>query len=467
MTKKTSNEIKASSWISLPLLKQQALSLAAECGLNTTVDPMDFLDIAKAFIVSSILGNGGNEQDKAMLARGRFSLMISASLGNRSAIKMLADEMSEFEFVEGSEDVGDLTHIQFQKIREVWKLLSRQPIKTKGSHPILPEVEEFHDVDFDALDFDEAVESTPPVTPKTPLGVIVVKTVGDPESGDGKNIGKRYSSLINKPLPLSGIMPAPNDILNAIRSEFPWAEAVAVRIENAFELQRSVGVEYPKLKPLLFVGPPGSGKTSLARRIASHLNLKAQVVAIGGTTDGASLGAVSRGWTGSRPCAPITFMADKQVGDPAIIADEIEKGVQVGNQNGSAIGTLLGMLGTPEAYYDGCLMSHVDLRHVTFMATANSVAGIPTALLDRFQIEFVPRPGEEHFDIVLASMRKRVADDMGTIPEFLPALDDIEFKVLRDFYLKQKGSLRLFERAFRAMLSEALQRQEMGSPYLQ
>ncbi|NKW11267.1 AAA domain-containing protein [Ochrobactrum tritici] len=96
-------------------------------------------------------------------------------------------------------------------------------------------------------------------------------------------------------------------------------------------------------------GPPGSGKTSLARRISEVLNRKAQIIAVGGSNDSAGLASIARGWNGTRPCSPVTFMADNLIADPVLIADEIEKG-SVASNNGSVVGTLLGMIGTPDSF---------------------------------------------------------------------------------------------------------------------
>src|SRR5690606_25640793 len=141
--------------------------------------------------------------------------------------------------------------------------------------------------------------------------------------------------------------------------------------------------------------------------------------------------------------------------DPCIIIDEVDKGAAVGSRNGSVAGTLLGMLGSPERFYDSCLLTTVDLSKMTFVATANDLTMIPDALLDRFSVIRIGRPSAEHFDIILASMRKKAARDLGVPVALLTELDYEETEALRTFFGKGGSSLRQFSRSFDYVLSQA------------
>lgn len=313
------------------------------------------------------------------------------------------------------------------------------------------------------LDFDNSDINSTPITQERLTcdgSHKVIREIGDAESADGRGIHKRYSRVLNKPLLLSCLMPKKGHLLSTLGSEFPWARGVVSAIEDAIDLQRSLGIHAPNLKPILLIGEPGTGKTTLALRIAEFLNLRSTILAVGGTGDAASLAAVTRGWSGSRPCAPFLAMHRHHVADPCMIVDELDKGGAVGGQNGSATGTLMSMLSSSEAYFDTCLLAEIDMSRVFWIATANSLDNIPPALVDRFQVFVVPRPESEHFGTVTKSMRAKLARELNTIPEFLPSMDENEFNALKSFFYENRGSLRQFDRVFRFIIGESLKREQ-------
>lgn len=292
-----------------------------------------------------------------------------------------------------------------------------------------------------------------------PEGVYVVRRIGDEGSSDGKSILKRYERIIDKKLKLNGKIPT-SEKMKKLKEEFPWARNVIQAIDNSFDLQRDFNGKSGRIKPLLLVGEPGTGKTSLALRIAEIMNVRSTVVAIGGSADSAALNALSRGWSSSKPCGVFLAMHSSKSADPCMILDEIEKGSAVSGQNGSAVGTLLSMLSTPHAYYDQCLLADIDMSHVTWIATANSIDRLPEALVDRFDVYTIPKPTAEHFGVILKGMKNKLAREFNTIPPFLPALDADELNALRSFFTDNRRSLRQFERMFRFVISEAQKREK-------
>lgn len=290
-------------------------------------------------------------------------------------------------------------------------------------------------------------------------GAVIVASVGDPDTNDGRNIAARYGDFIGRELPFSGTTPELGRIASVIAAEFPWADNVARDLERRIAISEAVGGVRQTFRPLLLLGPSGSGKTSLAVRLAELFGRKLTVIAAGGSSDSAGLGAVTRGWSGARPSGPFLAAVANGCCDPAILVDEIDKSPRADAQNGSVSGTLHGMLNFGVPFQDSCLMAGVDMSHMMFMATANSLDRLPGSLLDRFDVVVVKRPEVEHFPIVMQTMRRLVAAENGTTAQLVPALDLQETDALLDFFRQGRCSLRTFEKAYKVMLSEAASRE--------
>src|SRR5689334_6304995 len=203
---------------------------------------------------------------------------------------------------------------------------------------------------------------------------------------------------------------------------------------------------------LCFVGPPGTGKTSLGEAIGKAIGREFYRISVGGVRDEAEIRGHRRTYVGAMPGLIIQALRRVAVKDPVLMIDEIDK-MSGGGPSGDPTAAMLEVLDPSQnnSFVDHYLNLPFDLSQCLFICTANNIFDVPPPLRDRMEIiKISGYTVEEKVEIAWRYMLPRLLEDHGITDKDIQFTDE-SLSFISNRYSREAG-LRNFERNLAAIM---------------
>jgi ATP-dependent Lon protease len=255
-----------------------------------------------------------------------------------------------------------------------------------------------------------------------------------------------WKTMIGKKLPFVMVTDV-NQVRSKLRLEYPHAWTSIELLTKDLRDGQPV-----RIKPVILLGDPGSGKSRLVRRLAQLLGASLTRFDAGSSSESISWAGTARGWGNTTPSIPARAVRQSMTPNPIVLIDEIGR-AGIGWRSGSLYTAMTPYLERETALVrDISLDADLDLRFVSYIATANDDTAIPDHIRDRFQIVRVALPTLEHLRPLAHQVMLDLASEEELDPRFMAPLDADEEAVVAKAWVKAGMSIRKLRKIVNATL---------------